>query len=75
MWTNLKAKLQKLHKSATIWFNSIAGTVVVGLPQAQDNFPNLMGHIPDKFYHYGMAVLVIGNIILRFKTNRPLEQK
>lgn len=75
MWTNLKPKLQKLHKSATIWFNSVGATIVVGLPQAQDMFPNLMGHIPDKFYHYGMAVLVVGNILLRFKTNKALQDK
>jgi len=75
MWTNLKAKLQKVHKSATIWFNGIGTIVLSGLPLVQDQFPQLQGYIPEKFYHYGMGVLIIGNILLRFKTNKPLEQK
>jgi hypothetical protein len=75
MWAKLKPKLAKLHKSATIWFNGVYGATLVTLPQAQDMFPNLLGHIPDKLYHYGMAVLVIGNILLRFKTNKALQDK
>lgn len=75
MWTNLKPKLQKLHKSATIWFNGVGAMVIMGLPQAQDSFPQFQGYIPEKFYHYGMGALVLGNILLRFKTTKALQDK
>lgn len=75
MWTNLKSKLKNLHKSATIWFNGAGVVVIMSLPQAQDSFPQLQGYIPEKFYHYGMGVLILGNILLRFKTNKALQDK
>jgi len=74
-WTTVKAKCANLHKSLTIWFNTVMGTAIVVLPVAQDQFPALQGYVPDKWYHYTMGALVVGNILLRFKTNRPLQEK
>ncbi len=71
----LKADLVKAHKSLTIWFNSIMGMVVVGLPMAQDSLPQLQDYVPAGLYHYLMGALVVGNIILRFKTTSALAAK
>ena len=74
-WGTMKAKLANMHRSITIWFNGVLGTVAVGLPMAQDNFPQLQSYVPEKWYHYMMGALVVGNIMLRFKTSKALEER
>ncbi len=71
----IKADAMKMHKSLTIWFNSVMGMVVVGLPMAQDSLPQLQGYLQANAYHYLMGALIVGNIILRFKTNSALADK
>lgn len=71
----LKAKLAKIHKSLTIWFNGVAGTIVAGLPIAQDSFPQLQPYISPHWYQYAMGGIIGANILLRFKTDKGLEQK
>lgn len=71
----LRADAARAHKSMTIWFNGIAGTVVLALPFAQDQLPQLQGYLPPGVYHYLMGVVVAGNIILRFKTRSALAAK
>jgi len=71
----LKADLLKAHKSLTIWFNSAMGAIVVALPIAQDNFAQLQDYLPANFYHYAMGAVVVGNIVLRFKTSTSLAGK
>lgn len=68
-------KLKGAIKSLTIWFNSIIASTLVGLPLAQDTFPQLQPYIPANAYKYGMAALIIGNILLRFRTSKPLGGK
>lgn len=76
---DLRAKLSadaaKAHKSLTIWFNSIMGMAVVAMPALQDQLPQLQGYLPANLYHYAMGMLIVGNIILRFKTNGALADK
>jgi hypothetical protein len=71
MWQKIKGSV----KSWTIWVNGIASAVVAGLPMLQENFPQLQPYIPANFYKYAMLVIIAINIVLRFKTNKPLEQK
>jgi hypothetical protein len=71
----IKADLVRAHKSLTIWFNSVMGLAVVGLPMAQDSLPQLQEYLPAGLYHYLMGALVVGNIILRFKTTTALAAK
>ncbi len=71
----LKADVVKVHKSMTIWFNSVMGMMVVGLPVAQDSMPQLQEYLPAGLYHYLMGALIVGNILLRFKTNGALADK
>jgi len=71
----LKAKLVKIHKSITIWFNGISGSLVIILPFLQDQMPQLNDYLSENFFRYAMGIIVLGNIILRFKTAKALEHK
>ena len=71
----MRAKLKGAIKSLTIWFNSIAGTAAVALPYAKEQLPALQSYVPHDFFQYAMAAVIIGNIVIRFKTNSSLEQK
>lgn len=73
--SKIKADLVRAHKSFTIWFNGIMGMAVVFLPLAQEQLPQLQDYLPASLYHYGMGALIVGNIILRFKTNGALADK
>ncbi len=75
LWPKLRADVAKAHKSLTIWFNSVMGAVVVVLPMAQDNFVQLQDYLPANLYHYLMGALVVGNIVLRFRTTTALAAK
>lgn len=75
LWMQFSADLKKAHKSMTIWFNGIMGTIVIALPLAHDQLPQLQDYLPAAIYHYLMGAVVFGNIILRFKTTRALAQK
>ncbi len=75
LWHKIRADLMKVHKSMTIWFNSVMGAVVVGLPFAQGQLPQLQEYLPASLYHYLMGALIVGNILLRFKTNGALADK
>lgn len=74
-WQRIKADLVNAHRSLTIWFNSVAGAVVLALPVAQEQMPQLQDYLPANLYHYLMGALVLGNIILRFKTHSALADK
>ena len=71
----LRAKLAKAHKSFTIWFNGIVGSLLVVLPYALDQWQGLHGMINESFYHNITVLLVVGNILARFKTSGGLETK
>jgi len=71
----MKAKLKNAWRSWTIWFNSIIGSVMTLLPVAQDSFPQIQAYIPPHVYQWVMGIIVVGNIILRFKTTLDLANK
>jgi cytochrome b561 len=72
---SLKAGILGMYKSMTIWVNGIAGTIIILLPMAQDQFPAMQDYLPLNIYHYGMGSLVLLNILLRFKTTTALKDK
>jgi len=74
-WALLRQRLSGMKKSFTIWFNSVVGTAVVGIPQLQDSLPQIQTYIPENFFKILAVTLIIGNILLRIKTNRGLENK
>jgi hypothetical protein len=72
---DVQAKIRKAHRSLTIWFNGVVGILAVALPEVQAAFPQLQEYIPANTYHSLMGVLIAGNIILRFRTTKPLSEK
>lgn len=72
---NLKEDLKRAHLSLTLWFNGVAGTLVVALPEAQASFPQLQEYIPADTYRLVMGVLIVGNMLLRFRTDKALRAK
>ncbi len=75
LYVRVKEDMVKAHKSLTIWFNGIIGMLIVALPTAQDSFPALQEYIPENLYHYGMGLLIVGNMLLRFRTSTRLAAK
>ena len=72
---NLKSDLKRIHKSFVIWFNGLSAALITALPFAQDNFPQLQEYVSPAFYKHAMVAIIVGNIILRFKTNSSLRDK
>ena len=59
-------KIKKIHLSKTFWFNLVAGAIYASDKLLGSNI------IPDK---YLVEVTTIGNVILRFLTNKSLDKK
>lgn len=68
-------KLQNVHKSSTILFNALSVTAVPTLDYLQTQLPALQAMLPTNLYNYAFGAAVIGNVLLRFKTNTALEDK
>lgn len=62
-------------KSMTIWFNGVVGTALVALPLIQDSLPQLQAYLSADDYKALVGVMVVGNIVLRVKTAKPLNEK
>jgi hypothetical protein len=62
-------------KSWTIHFNLYMAALIEGLPLAKDGFPDLAPYLPDDIFKTGMMLLVVGNLLLRFKTKTCLSVK
>lgn len=71
----IKAKAVNCWKSLTILFNMALGLVALYLPDLQASMPDLQEYLPADLYHKLMVVVVIGNVLLRFKTSSALEHK
>lgn len=69
----MKAKLLNMWKSWTIWFNGVAAAALGILPMAQDSLPALQQYVPD--IKWAAVSIIVGNVLLRFKTNKPLQEK
>lgn len=73
MLETLKAKLAGARKSLTIWFNAAAATALGVLPMLQDSLPAIQQYAPGIKW-FAISVIV-GNVLLRFKTATGLESK
>lgn len=70
-WLHLRGAV----RSWTIWFNGVMAAGLGVLPALQDWFPQLQAYLPSKPYQYATVLLLVGNFILRFKTNKSLVAK
>lgn len=64
----LKDQIKQAYKSWTIWFNA-TGILILSAALAE---PLVLEYLDEKGF---MVVILIGNTILRFKTNKGLEDK
>jgi len=62
-------------KSLTVWFNSLAGLLVVALPDIQNTLPQLATYLGPDIYKYLALGVVLSNIALRAKTTKALSEK
>ena len=62
-------------KSMTIWFNGVLLGLLPLFEMVMASFPQLHEFLPDNQYKTVGLIAVVGNILLRFKTNKPLSQK
>ena len=76
-WWKAKALpyLRGALRSWTIHFNTYFGLLWAALPSLQEQFPQLQPYLPAKPYQYGMAIVIIGNLLLRIKTQGSLADK
>lgn len=74
-WKEFLAKLKGARKSLTIWLNAIAAGAVAALPYAADQLPQLQPYLGADLYQKIGFAIVVGNMILRFKTNQGLHEK
>ncbi len=68
MFENIKQQIKGAWNSWTIWFNSV-GVVLLTLAM---NEPMIMHYLEGEGF---IIVLIIGNMILRFKTTQALGDK
>ncbi len=61
-------KFKRAHKSSTIWFNLVGAGILGGLLLD----PVVTAWLMSNGFTY---VLVLGNIALRLKTDKPVEDK
>lgn len=71
----LKWRLQGAVRSMTIWVNSVFGALLIGLPELQTSLPQLQSYVPANFFKYAMGIVIVANILLRFRTNSDLAAK
>lgn len=74
-WQNFKADTKSAWKSWTIIFNSGIGIVSTFLPDIIALMPDLQEYIEAPTYKTWMIILLVGNFILRYKTDKPLRNK
>lgn len=67
--------LNGARRSLTVWFNSVVLAALPLLDAIKEFSPGLQVYLtPENFKIVGIAVIFI-NIVLRFKTKKPLAEK
>ena len=65
----------RLHKSLTMWFNTVMLAVIAWLPDLANSLPQLQEFLHPTIYKALGLILVTGNILLRLKTSKPISEK
>ena len=71
----LNCDIRKLHKSLTVWFNAVLASIAFALPELINFVPSLREYILEDNYKLLMAICLIGNFIIRFRTTKALRDK
>lgn len=75
MLDKLLSKLQGCYKSVVIWFNGLALSLLSLFEMFHDSMSELMPFLSANMYKTVGLAIIIGNIVLRFKTSKPLQDK
>jgi len=68
-------KLKKSYKSTVIWFNGILLSIIGLLDLFHSSLGEISQYVPDSLYKKIGLIVLIANILLRFKTDKGLENK
>lgn len=68
-------KIRNAWRSRTIWFNAFLLALLPLFDMISGAMPQLHEFVPDNVYKTIGIVTVVGNIVLRFLTSKPLEAK
>ena len=71
----MKQKLKGAMKSWTIWINSISAFLVLNIDFILANLPALKQAVTPQQFMMIIVVTNIVNILLRIKTNKPLDER
>ena len=72
---DIKGKIRGAWKSLTIWFNGVLLAVIGLWPMVADALPQFAPYLDAGIYKIMMVAALIINLALRFKTNKPLQDK
>lgn len=72
---SIAKKIKGSKRSKTVWFNSVAGTLLLALPEMKEALPTLQTFITPQIYSWLIVAVVVGNIWLRAITTESLEDK
>lgn len=68
-------KLKGCYKSVVIWFNAFALSLLSVFEMFHDSLSELMPFMSANAYKVLGLAIILGNIALRFKTSKPLQEK
>ncbi|HEX4918036.1 MAG TPA: hypothetical protein VFV43_09090 [Limnobacter sp.] len=71
----MKKQIRGAIRSLTVQFNALMGCVIVALPDLMQAMPAFQEFMGEDAYKKLSAILVLGNILLRGKTNKPLAER
>ena len=67
--------MKAFWKSLTIWFNSAVAALAVMLPDLLLQLPAMQAYVPTDIYRWLFIVTVLGNVLIRFRTNTAVGVK
>lgn len=71
----LKAWLRGAAKSVTMWWNSVCGVVAAVITDLPNVLPDIAHVVSPEIYKWLLFANIIGNMLLRVKTNTSLKYR
>jgi hypothetical protein len=71
----IKDHIKGAFKSWTMWFNGVVASLLAAAPILQDFAPQIGEYLTGGMLKNLMGLVLIGNILLRIKTTKPLNEK
>ena len=68
-------KLRGCPKSCVMRVNAAFAVLAPGLDYAQMQIPLLQAYLPEHIYGWAFGIILVANVIMRFRTKEALEHK